>query len=82
MLHYQCKCGKNKSYGSMSPASCFECEDCHTTLEHYSSLHERAKEHNWSKTEVNTDEGIKTLTICSWCGIRKREWEIKTLKKL
>jgi len=72
MKNYRCKCGKSTSYGSMGPYLCRGCDECGTTLATHPSLHKKPKPHDWSKTEVETDEGKKILTKCSWCGITKK----------
>lgn len=71
MLSYRCKCGESRAYGSMPPEPCHECPICHTTLETHPDLHRRALDHDWHTAYVQTDEGMKPVTTCRWCGRHK-----------
>lgn len=71
MRYYRCQCGERTAWGSMPPFPCSGCEKCGTTLEEAPGLHRTPEPHNWRPTTVETDEGPKTLTRCSWCSARK-----------
>ena len=75
MLYYRCQCGLHEAWGSMPPYPCSGCEQCGTTLETGPGMHRKPKEHNWTPTAVATDTGDQTLTRCSWCGIRKIDFD-------
>jgi len=67
MIYYRCKCGKHEAWGSLPPNPCDSCEECGTNLTMHPDLHHPPKPHNWHPTQVETDEGTKVLTRCSWC---------------
>jgi hypothetical protein len=72
MRYYRCRCGKLTSYGSMGPNRCSWCEDCETGLADHPDRHPTERvDHHWVENEVETDEGMKPLTVCSWCQRRK-----------
>lgn len=71
MKFYRCKCGAREAYGSMSPYPCSGCEKCGTTLEQHPDDHRIPKPHDWQTELVETDEGKKPRTRCSWCGVKK-----------
>lgn len=73
MQHYKCKCGTRQMWGSVGPDPCFECAECHTTLEADGAAHRRAKAHQWVTNRVETDEGPALLSYCQWCGVLKKE---------
>ena len=74
MQAYYCKCGRTQSYGSMSPSPCMKCDKCgtHPTWNGIGQPSE-PRDHDWQKREVDTDHGKNYLTICSWCGIKKKD---------
>lgn len=67
-----CQCGDYKSYGSMPPAYCAKCDKCgtHPTLQ---GIGQPAKpaDHVWVTEQVETDDGLKPHTYCSFCGTAK-----------
>ena len=73
MKFYRCECGKHEAIGSMPPNPCDGCEDCGTNLSTHPDFHQLPKPHEYVETEVETDEGKKTLTICRWCNKRKTD---------
>jgi hypothetical protein len=82
MRYYRCKCGNSYSWSSMGQPTCRGCKKCNTTLEEGPSLHTAPEPHKWVAhkwvaSKVLTDEGEKDLTVCSWCGILKVEFEAK-----
>jgi hypothetical protein len=77
MIYYRCKCGLHEAWGSMPPPRCLECEKCETTLASDSLSHGRAEPHEFSTQGVETNEGMKGLDVCVWCGKSRRELEVK-----
>lgn len=72
MQYYRCKCGSCESYGSMSPPQCAWCEKCNSNPASRPDLHRSERGlHEWMVENVQTDEGVKPLTVCRWCGILK-----------
>lgn len=72
MKYYRCRCGKLEQYGSMGPSRCRWCEDCKTGLSDSPDTHPTERvSHHWVRAEVSTDEGLKPLTTCSWCGVKQ-----------
>lgn len=67
-----CECGEYTSYGSIPPNRCAQCSKCgtHPTL---NGIGQPAKpqDHEWCTEQVETDEGFKPHTSCSFCGISK-----------
>lgn len=76
MQSYYCQCRRTQSYGSMSPEQCLACDECgtHPTWNGMGQP-ELPKDHNWHKAEVDTDEGKMFLTVCSWCGVKRKDIE-------
>ena len=73
MQYYRCKCGKRFLVGSYGPPPCLECDDCQTTLAAHPGNHTRARPHRWQIETVETDDGPKQLTRCTWCGVTMAE---------
>lgn len=68
MMYYRCKCGKCEAWGSMPPNPCDGCDDCGTNLSAHPDFHSPPEPHNPNTQMVETDEGMKPLTRCLWCG--------------
>lgn len=68
MIYYRCKCGKSELFGSLSPARCDACADCGSNLARHPDLHFPPEPHDFVPTPVETDEGMKTLSRCKYCG--------------
>lgn len=77
MQYYRCKCGKSEIFGSDSPRPCDKCDECGSDFAQSPNYHREPQEHNWHKKKVETDDGEKTLTVCRWCGINKKDLIIK-----
>ncbi len=75
MQYYRCKCGTAAAYGSMPPPQCEGCEACGTTLELFPVHWTEPKPHHWHETKVETDAGFAPLTVCLWCGVKKKDLE-------
>lgn len=73
MQYYRCRCGKAECYGSMGPTPCMGCDKCGTTLNQHPDFHKTPEPHSFVVTGVDTDEGVKDLTICKWCMKSKKE---------
>lgn len=73
MQHYSCKCGESTSFGSMAPNPCAKCEKCGTSYGWLEGRQEppEPKPHDWQMEMVDTDDGEKSLTRCSWCFVKK-----------
>ena len=65
-LVYKCECG---NLPTLSPTRCLCCSKCVKFIE------EKAPEHAWYITQVETDEGMKPFTRCKCCQKTKREVE-------
>jgi len=76
MQDYYCQCGSYRSFGSMGPNPCAECDKCHTTptLNGYGQP-KKPEPHDWVQEIVETDEGPKTLTVCRYCNIKKIDFD-------
>ena len=74
MQLYKCMCGRCESWGSMPPAPCWECPDCKTTPT-WNGIGQptNASPHKWHKNKVDTDEGEKYITVCSWCFQKEKD---------
>lgn len=64
-----------KAWGSIPPDPCTSCSDCKSNLALSPEYHVEPLEHDFRHTLVDTDEGIKSLTRCIWCGRSKKEIE-------
>jgi hypothetical protein len=71
MQYYRCKCGKLEAYGSMGPDPCRGCDECGTNLTTHPDFHHPPVPHRYEAQPVETDEGVKMLTQCTWCGKHK-----------
>ena len=68
MRYWACKCGKSEHWTSgMVPPPCVECGDCHTVASQDPKNHVRAIPHEFMVGEVETDDGMKPLSMCKWC---------------
>ena len=85
MRDYECRCGITKAFGSMAPPQCSRCLVCGTSLHYVEGLDPaKRNEIDWpypeahrfdERQEVETDEGMKTLTVCVYCGKSRRAIE-------
>ena len=73
MQVYRCQCGRRQAFGSMPPPQCLECEHCQTRLTPFAGNYTRARPHRWQIETVETDDGQKQLTRCTWCGVTMAE---------
>lgn len=76
MKYARCKCGESEFWGSgMSPEPCCPCKKCGTIPGYGPDSHPEVRPHEWVETKVETDEGPKTLSRCSWCLKTKKQIE-------
>lgn len=76
MRSWQCKCGKLRGFGSDGPSRCAYCDDCGTTVETSPEMHETTRRpHEYYQMQVETDEGMKTLSRCRYCHETKAKLE-------
>lgn len=75
MQYYRCKCGKSESWSSMGPTPCFKCDTCGSDLARDPSIHREPEPHNFVTGQVETDEGAKPLTRCTFCLKTKAQIE-------
>ena len=78
MIFYRCKCGEREAIGSMPPPQCARCRKCGSDLASSPDRHREPEPHNFVAHQVETDEGPKPLSRCSYCfgsrvEISKRE---------
>ena len=73
MRYSHCKCGKCESWGSdMTLLMCSVCPYCGTDY-----MGNPPTPHKWIITEVDKDEGMKSLTICAYCLKTKKQIEVE-----
>ena len=76
MLFYRCKCGKSRAFGSMPPNRCDSCSSCGSDLALGPDRHRDPESHDFTLVqEVDTDQGVATITYCRWCHLTRAEIE-------
>jgi hypothetical protein len=72
MKYYRCKCGNVTEWSSYGPSPCGWCEECNSSLADHIDMHRDTRiPHQFVAIVIDTDEGFKTLSKCSWCGKKK-----------
>jgi hypothetical protein len=76
MRYYRCRCGKLEAHCSgMLPHPCTGCPDCGTNLAEAPGAHKAPLPHAFVVGQVETDEGMKPLSRCTWCMKTRRQLE-------
>ncbi len=73
---YTCKCGRSSQNAlfDLAPFPCEACQYCGTTLER-TPQHQAPVPHDWQPDPVDTDDGPKTITRCSFCRLKKTDYD-------
>ncbi len=75
MRMWRCRCGEHRAYGSDPPPRCSKCERCGSGLGGSPLSTFEVAPHLMVPTQVETDEGKKTLTRCMYCHETKSQIE-------
>lgn len=66
MMHYRCKCGKSKAFGSDHPRPCQGCHECGTTLAMHPDHHKAVEPHDL-KLYYSQQTGKPSHYRCKLC---------------